>query len=348
MIRAYTYCATCHTTLHDSIIAFFNRIQFETDAFRDELFDAQLLDLANRHQTILKSKLESIYNRLRTWTQPERTALCEEIRRSNDIESICNGTYTPRIIDRTATGIDAEIRALFLNLYKQVLDGVPFRERHSTSLMDHFITFSNTNREITLCPICGISELKKHHDDSRDQYDHYLPESKYPFSAVNFINLVPGCTECNSPQVKGSKDVVRISKGHLFYPYDTTHKGISIQIAVKKDDQDIEKVEWKITYSNPNGKADEIEAWKSIYKIESRYQGYIKPRVKKWFKSRYEAKRNSINKGVSEPDFEIVFDSMLDADQENQINFIRKPAIKGFLTGSSLAQAELEARFYSN
>jgi hypothetical protein len=140
---------------------------------------------------------------------------------------------------------------------------------------------------------------------------------------------------------------VRISNGHLFYPYDATHKGISIQIDVKKDNPDIEKVEWKITYSNPDGKADEINAWKKIYKIESRYQGYIKSRVGKWFKSRFEAKRNSIKRGVSEADFEIVFDSLLDADQENQINFIRKPTIQGFLSGSTLAQAEIEARLYS-
>jgi len=45
-----------------------------------------------------------------------------------------------------------------------------------TTLRQHFDDLSRLNSEVTLSPICGIGELKKHTDISRDQYDHYLPK----------------------------------------------------------------------------------------------------------------------------------------------------------------------------
>jgi hypothetical protein len=37
------------------------------------------------------------------------------------------------------------------------------------------------------------------------QLDHFLPQSRHPYFALSFFNLIPGCASCNS-QLKGEKD----------------------------------------------------------------------------------------------------------------------------------------------
>src|SRR5690606_360287 len=119
--------------------------------------------------------------------------------------------YQPQKFPRSTTGLYGVLKGFFIDLYEQVLDGNGFRDLFSTTLRAHFDEFSTINSEITLCPICGLGELKKHTDEARDQYDHYLPKSIYPLSSVNFKNLVPVCRECNSLDVKGDTDIVDTS-----------------------------------------------------------------------------------------------------------------------------------------
>jgi hypothetical protein len=201
--------------LHQHIIEFFNRIEFETGYFDETFFGEDFLDIVNRHPTILKKRCGDIYNVFRRLSQSTRSTICEQIRRSNNIEEICKGNYTPIKLDRHVKGFRKELRKFFINLYTQVLDGKGFRVKYGTTLRHHFDDFSRANEEITKCPICGISELKKAADDIRDQYDHFLPKSLYPFSSVNFENLVLSCIECNSPQVKGDHDPISFATGKL-------------------------------------------------------------------------------------------------------------------------------------
>lgn len=41
------------------------------------------------------------------------------------------------------------------------------------------------------------------------------------------------------------------------------------------------------------------------------------------------------------------YDVFLELNEENYLNFIRRPALNGFLSGSLLAQAEIQAKYYS-
>src|SRR5258706_3056073 len=234
MIRSYKYLDTAvQLKLHEFIIAFFNRIEFERGEFNESFFGASLGMLAERHTGIIKERCITIHNEIRHWDLGRRTQLFNSIRESNNIEAICKGNSTPQKIDNTATGFDELIRQFFIDLYDQVLNGKPFNEQYHTSLTDHFNAFSKLNADITLCPICGIGELKKHTDDIRDQYDHYLPKALYPFSSVNFKNLVPICRDCNSLDVKGDEDVIAVSTNRkLFFLYDGAYKGLSITLLI--------------------------------------------------------------------------------------------------------------------
>lgn len=350
MIRSYKYeSVAAQLRLHEMVLSFFNRIENETGAFDDSFFDADLLYIANRHPKILKAPCIDIYNTIRLWTQKDRSDFCSQIRDSNNIESICAGNISPKRLSRTITGIFKILRELFLNLYKQVLDGDAFNDRFTTNLRSHFDSFSKLNSDLTLCPICGIGELKKHQDVTRDQYDHYLPQSKYPLSAVNFKNLVPTCKECNSFDVKGEKDIISISSNKkLFFPYDTTHKGISVDFQVIADNANIENIAWKINYSNPDNKLDEVISWKNIYDIDNRYHGFVKARIEKWYRHFWNYMNSASLAFLDEGARAQAYDVFLELDEESYLNFIRRPALNGFLSGSLLGQAEIQAKHYSN
>jgi len=347
MIKSYKYIETVHSKLHDFIIAFFNRIEFETGNFDDSFFDAEFIEIVNRHPKILKQRCRRIYEKIKKWDQYLKTQLCNQIRDSNEIEKICQGYYVPQTIDSDAIGLNKLLRQLFLDLYKQVLDGDGYRAKYNTTLRDHFNVFSKRNEDVTLCPICGIGELKKHQDETRDQYDHYLPKSLYPFSSVNFKNLVPSCKECNSFDAKGEKDTVAVSTGKFFYPYDESHKGITLDINVATDDIDIENMAWDISFFNSDEKNEEIESWKNIYDIESRYRGFIKGRIVKWYRHYWDFMNGKSLAHLSYGDRKLTYITFLETDESLGLNFIRKPALDGFISGSVLARAELEAKQYS-
>jgi hypothetical protein len=345
MIKAYKYINTVHSKLNDYVLAFFQKIEEDTDGFRDELFEVEFLPILNRHPKILKERFKNIYEYTSSLSSEDREIFCKRIIECNEIEKICNGEYVPEAFSNELSPIDDLLKKLFLALYNQVLDGDPFRENANTTLRDHFNQFCEENSEITLCPICGISELKKSQDETRDQYDHYLPKSLYPFSSVNFHNLVPCCRECNSLEVKGDKDIIKISNGKLFFPYDINHRGISLKVNIKFDNAKLDGIDWEFEFANPDEKTDEIDAWKKIYNIESRYQGYIKPRIGKWYRCYYDFVRKYMSKQNVSETKEIYF-SFIQTDETMGLSFIRKPALEGLLSGSTIVQAEIEALQY--
>lgn len=349
MIRSYKFeNLAVQLRLHELILSFFDRIENETGPFDNSFFSPDLLYLANRHPQILKAPCIAIYNIIKTWTQQDRTNFCLQIRESNNIESICEGHILPKKLSRTITGILKILRDLFLNLYKQVLDGDAFNTRFATNLRSHFDSFSKLNSGITLCPICGIGELKKHQDVTRDQYDHYLPQSIYPLSSVNFKNLVPTCKECNSLDVKAEKDIVALASNRkLFFPYDAAHKGITVHFQVTTDNAKVDDITWAITYNNPDNKVDEVISWKNIYDIDNRYQGFVKARIEKWYRHFWEYMNSASLALLSEGTKAKAYEVFLELDEENYLNFIRRPALNGFLSGSLLAQAEIQSRLYS-
>lgn len=349
MIRSYKYLDTAvQLKLHKFVITFFNRIENENGIFDEDFFGEDLLEIADRHPQILKQQCIDIYNIIRLWNQQDRSNLCLQIRASNNIENICKGNYSPPTIDRHATGIKKLLRDLFLNLYNQVLDGDGFNQKYGTTLRTHFDNFSRLNSDITLCPICGIGELKKHTDQTRDQYDHYLPKSIYPLSSVNFRNLVPICKECNSLDVKSETDVVAVStNSKLFFIYDKTHKGISVTFQITIDNINTENIQWQVNYNNPDNKNDEIESWKTIYKIDGRYKGFVNARIEKWYRHYWEFINDTDLAHLSVADRKLACFKSYEKDESLQLNFIRKPALVGFLTGSTLAQAAIEAKHYS-
>jgi hypothetical protein len=346
VIRTYRYIHTVHSKLHDYVLAFFLKIETDTFGFRDELFELEFLPIVNRHHQILKERFKTIYDYVNSLSETNRKLFCQRIFESNQIEMICRGEYRPKAFTGDLTEIEVTLKQLFLDLYIQVLDGSPFQESANTTLREHFNQFCDTNEDITLCPFCGIGELKKSQDKTRDQYDHYLPKSLYPFSSINFQNLVPSCKDCNSFDVKGNKDTIAVSTGKFFFPYDDNHKELSLVLNVRQDNAEIAKIDWELVFNSPDNKNDEIQSWKSIYSIEDRYQGYIQSRTKKWYTHFYEYNKSLKSSGIDHSTRIICYMKYIEQDNNLGLSYIRKRALEGLLLGSNIVQAEVEALEY--
>lgn len=347
MIKSYKYLISCHIMLHQHVMGFFDRIEFESGPFQTAFFGNDFIDIVNRHPRVVKKPLIDIYNTLARLNQQTRSTIIQQIRDSNKIEDICNGSLQPTILNNSVKGIRKKIRDFFINLYVQVLDGNGFNDKYSTTLREHFNEFRRLNSDTTLCPTCGIGELKMSESITRDQYDHFLPKALYPFSSVNFENLVLSCKECNSPDVKGEKDTLAVSTGRLFYPFELNHQTLSVSFSILTDDSNPEDIVWDISFSSSVPKNDEIESWRTIYDIDDRYKDFVKGRLVKWYRFYWEFMNDSDLAHIPEDDREISCLKALEIDEKLQLSFIRKPVLDGFLRDSVLARAEIEAKHYS-
>jgi len=283
MINTYTYYDSQQNKLHGFVIAFFERTEKETGPFSTTFFEKEFYDnLVAKHKTILLKQFKAIYAITSNWSQKKRTDLCRLIKNSNEIKEICEGKIKPIKDIQIPSDIRDLIKKLFIELYEKVLKGKFFKAIYGTRL-DHYHEFKkHAKNDFEFCPACNIVEMKNYEEDKADQYDHYLPKDVYPFSSVNFKNLAPICPDCNSFDVKSNKDILKYS-GKVFYPFDENKDEIKIVVEIKKNDTDINKIEWVIKYDCISGKTDEIKAWKEIYKIESRHIKHISGNVFKWY-----------------------------------------------------------------
>jgi hypothetical protein len=285
MINSYTFFDSDVNKLNGFVLAFFNRIEFETGDFSTTFFEAEFYhNLVKRHKGILLKNFQSIFSITKTWTQAKRTALCESIRTSNEIEQVCEGNVSAT----KAADISADIKDLLLLLFKQLYKDVLFGKYFKPNYGDrrsHYHNFrQHSNNGYPTCPACGIVAMHTWVDEITDQYDHYLPKDTYPFSSVNFQNLVPICRDCNSIEVKSNDDVLRHT-GKAFFPFDSNHQPIEFETKISKNAPEIKNIEWSVDYVCEEGKEDELTAWKATYKIEKRHKDHVKGNFHAWHKS---------------------------------------------------------------
>ncbi len=321
MINAYTFFEGSDVNkLNEFVLAFFDKIEDQRGPFREGFFEKEFYDnLVSRHKTILLGAFKGLYETIKDWDQTQKSQLIQSIKDSNEIKEICSGNIVPA----KEADIPEEVRdlltTLFKKLYKDVLFGDFFKEKYS-SRKDHYHEFRRyANNDYSICPACGIRPMHNSVEDITDQYDHYLVKDIYPFSSVNFKNLVPVCSDCNSIAVKSNTDILSFT-GKAFYPFDTNHQQIQISISIQKDDDELEKIDWKIDYNCQKGKNDELVAWKKIYKIEKRHQDYLKGNLRSWVKDhfKYFTDEESI---MYEPNAQIRTKSFLRTVKNNQFEY---------------------------
>lgn len=83
-----------------------------------------------------------------------------------------------------------------------------FRNKKNKKIIDKFysgnILVENIN--LSVCPYCNRNTIYnlKYTKNRTSELDHFYPQSKYPYFALSFYNLIPSCKVCN--QIKLDND----------------------------------------------------------------------------------------------------------------------------------------------
>ncbi|MEC5174062.1 hypothetical protein [Chryseobacterium nepalense] len=345
MIHTYSFYESDVNKLNDFVLSFFNKIEFETGEFSTNFFEKEFFDnLVSRHKVILGRAFKAIYIIIKNWSQNERSELCNTIRRSNEIEQICKGLIVPT----KSVDIPADVRDLLITLFKKLYDDVLFGRffrSHYGSRKDHYHNFRKSfKNNDEKCPACGIRQMHNEEEDITDQYDHYLAKDIYPFSSVNFKNLIPICSDCNSILVKKDVDILSYTN-KVFYPFEKKKKLIDINVnIIKNDSSNLKNIKWGILYKVETGRESELDAWKAIYKVEKRHKDYVSGWIVKWNDKLWEHLNNRQAKR-KDPDLESRFDTYLltkknDLFEYQALKKIYKPVLL-----KALATSKIYARY---
>lgn len=211
----------------------------------------------------LKEKVDEIYETCKTLNATERKAMKDAFEINNKIEELCNGTIAPVYLDKLPAVVENNIKPLLVGFYETLLE----RKLTPGTKKDYYEKLITEN-EYKYCPCCGMTDIEQEDSDNREAFDHYLPKAHYPFSSVNFQNLIPLCHKCNSDR-KGAKDPIAGGR-KAFYPFSADAHSIEITFTIDKtkDLGNLERADLTITFVGDNEK---IETWNSLFDISVRY-----------------------------------------------------------------------------
>jgi hypothetical protein len=337
VLRSYKFVETAHRQLHNNIIAFFNRIEFETGNYSSTFFDADFYNqIVSHHKTILEKPLKQIFAIIKNWDQTKRSRFCQRIKESNDLKRICKRELAPlklSDIDKEITD-NVDIKKLFSDLYKQVLYGDNCKTSYG-NMQDHFKLFKSPENDIFKCPICGLLPQNSK-EEKKEDYDHLLPYTIYPFSSVNFENLAPICVDCNS-DYKKDKDVLDNEGKRIFYYYDDTHRGIRIEAKLENEKEN----SFSFSYTTIDDRKEEIGSWNQIFAITDRYEKRAKGKSDNWYRHYWEFLEDPSYKDIELEMKKKIYFSISEKDPDLEV--IKPPVIVAMEKSAILTKAYQEA-----
>lgn len=165
---------------------------------------------------------------------------------------------------------------------KRIYDGVKEVADKSPNKTRREKIFNKTqfisNLELRVCPYCGrnyIFTAKKNKDSTvKHHIDHFLPkeESKYPYLAFSYYNLIPCCVICNMSTCKHTKDPMDLGVTSP-YEWDNSTKVFKLRLDSIDVFHDFLKVDEKyigIDYD----KNFNIDGYQKMFALKSLYAGH--------------------------------------------------------------------------
>lgn len=126
-----------------------------------------------------------------------------------------------------------------------------------------------------VCAFCGI-EMLDAPGQKREALDHYIPVAIYPFAGVNFRNLSPMGSKCNS-RYKGKQDIIADpetgARRRCCDPYASPELTLSLNDSRPFEGDVVDLIvcpDWGFQWLN--GDAQKVDTWRSVFNIEERYR----------------------------------------------------------------------------
>lgn len=213
----------------------------------------------------LKLEVDSIYMKFEGVSPIERIKIKKAFKITNSIERLCEGELIPIYLNELPDIIENDVKPLLVDFYETLLE----RAKVPGTKKDYYEKLIKTN-DFKYCPCCGMTDFEHEDSSNREAFDHYLPKAHYPFSSVNFENLVPLCYKCNSDR-KGEQDPIEGGR-NAFYPFSTGEHKMEINFTIDKtkDLRALERIDLTIEFISI-GNEEKIETWNTLFAISERY-----------------------------------------------------------------------------
>lgn len=132
-----------------------------------------------------------------------------------------------------------------------------------------------------VCPFCGC-EYFDAPAGPREDLDHYLPLSLYPFAATNLRNLVPMGMKCNE-RYKKAQDILRDAAGtrrRSFFPYAEQKIDILVDDSIPFGGEDGQSPSWKVEFEPTLA---ECKTWNDVFEVRERIErDVLSPSYRRW------------------------------------------------------------------
>lgn len=309
MLYTYKYLKNHNIQkLHEYIEHFFEEMyKRNSKRFNQNIIHKDFFKLVKKKEVLLLIPMKEIYKEFKSLDKSVQKKILDNFKNNNSIAELCRGNKSPLkyiVLAKISKPLSKVIKTFFGNLYTEIINKEIF-----DSKTKHFIKFRKLNGENIVCPFCGLESLlgeEDGEDGKKDDYDHWLSKGKYPFSSINFKNLIPMCSRCNQ-KYKSQKDTLyfQVKKGgkwnrrQVFYPYGNKAKLGGINVSIDKRVSSLKNDNsWGIHLKGDAKLTGEIESWDQIFDIKSRYKNRIKIRYKRsWYehvRKLYKTKKGSI------------------------------------------------------
>ncbi|TLV01342.1 hypothetical protein [Dyadobacter luticola] len=288
MLKAYKYS---YSRIQD-VQSFVNHVMLDiilnAPKFADHEFSSALLLPKYRNfvdgvnHAYLLNPLRVIYSVCKSLGRKERKLLKTAVHNNNKIRELCNGNLDPikyKQIESIDEALSQAIKTFCDALYNQCLDLAPFYNTYEQT----DIYYKKIVKKSKTCKCCGTGPVLTKFHSHRGALDHYLPKSIYPFTSLNFKNLIPICEYCNG-KYKLGKDTLCLTenKGRAnetntrvkaFYPFSSAKPDIEVAIKFVNfvSVTDLEPINIKIELQCP-GYDEQVQTWDRIFGIKENYQ----------------------------------------------------------------------------
>ncbi len=259
------------------------------DTFSKSLLHPDFTVLYNRKNKLYKD-IEEIYNLIKKLSKAKKELIKAMFITNNKIEELCKGSenavFYESLENETSKNLADKLKDFNNYLYK-------FLDKKDASFVKNFESITTYYKKLVfqlpenICPFCGITTVNSEKLTKRDAFDHYLPKSLLPFTAINIKNLAPMCKDCNQDwkhdinPINMDKDKGNIRK--TFFPFNNALYNINISITKLEIDPLFRKDHHIINISyDCEEHSEEVHTWLELFNIRNRYDLLIRNHLKFW------------------------------------------------------------------
>lgn len=281
MLFRYPENATSNNWIHECLCETVQGIHNAVDdgipmsVFPENLPEPYRDQLSGR--TALRGHLREYNQAIRRLTKPERDQVLDALEGQNRIPGLLAGTEVCADLANLPSPVHLPISELF---------GYGFRLLTELGVRDEFYACIYGSLEDRVCPFCG-TEILAAPGGPREDLDHYLPRSIYPFASANLRNLVPMGTRCNSRY--------KLSINLLFHSDGTRRRAIdpfasqvvplelSLDQSQPFSEPDARVPRWAVRFTP---ESEEVATWESVFSCRERYErDHLDPEYSGWLRS---------------------------------------------------------------